>query len=96
MIESRDDYIVVRTPDAPECFFSNMLDLQQRPLESDPNRLGHDFAHFVGTGLISTASYLVADFFVRRNYWECFPVRQLATLRYACQPFTLETNTGSF
>ena len=39
VVESQDDYIVVRTPDAPEYFFGNMLVLQQRPLGSDLKRL---------------------------------------------------------
>jgi hypothetical protein len=28
MVESRDDYVVVRTPEAPEYFFGNMLVLR--------------------------------------------------------------------
>jgi ribosomal protein S18 acetylase RimI-like enzyme len=49
MVESRDDYIVVRTPDAPEYFFGNMLVLQQRPSASDLKRLEHNFAQLIGT-----------------------------------------------
>ncbi|MFP3588372.1 hypothetical protein SCB29_32740 [Paraburkholderia sp. SIMBA_055] len=49
MVESRDDYIVVRTPDAPEYFFGNMLVLQQRPAASDLKLLEHDFGQLVGT-----------------------------------------------
>ena len=44
VVESRDDYIVVRTPDAPEYFSGNMLVLPQRPLGSDltlPISSGH-------------------------------------------------------
>ncbi|CAG9243307.1 GNAT family N-acetyltransferase [Paraburkholderia caribensis] len=49
VIESRDDYIVVRTPDAPEYFFGNMLVLPQCPSAKDLNRLEHDFAQLVGS-----------------------------------------------
>jgi hypothetical protein len=48
MVESQDDYVVVRTPDAPEYFFGNMLVLEQRPSEIDLKRLESDFAEFVG------------------------------------------------
>ncbi|MDR6376853.1 hypothetical protein [Paraburkholderia caledonica] len=49
VVESRDDYIVVRTPDAPEYFFGNMLVLRQRPSASDLELLEHDFGDLVGT-----------------------------------------------
>ena len=49
IVELRDDYIVVRTPDAPEYFFGNMLFLPQRPAGIDLKRLEHDFAQLVGT-----------------------------------------------
>ena len=49
MVESRDDYVVVRTPAAPEYFFGNMLVLRQRPLAGDLRRLEDDFARLVGT-----------------------------------------------
>ena len=48
MVESQDDYVVVRTPDAPEYFFGNMLVLEQRPSGTDLKRLEADFAQFVG------------------------------------------------
>jgi hypothetical protein len=49
VVESRDGYIVVRTPETPEYFFGNMLVLQQRPLGSELKRLEHDFARLIGT-----------------------------------------------
>ncbi|MCC8404514.1 GNAT family N-acetyltransferase [Paraburkholderia sp. MMS20-SJTN17] len=49
LVESRDDYIVVRTPDAPEYFFGNMLVLHRRPAGIDLKRLEHDFAQLIGT-----------------------------------------------
>src|SRR5579863_4814804 len=48
MVEARHDYIVVRTPDAPEYFFGNMLVMQQRPSDGDLKKLEHDFAQLVG------------------------------------------------
>lgn len=48
IVESRDDYIVVRTPGAPEYFFGNMLVLRQRPSASDLKLLEHDFGQLVG------------------------------------------------
>jgi hypothetical protein len=48
IVESRHDYIVVRTPDAPDYFFGNMLVMRHRPSETDLKRLEHDFAQFVG------------------------------------------------
>jgi hypothetical protein len=78
VVESRDDYIVVRTPDAPEYFFGNMLVLPQRPLGSDLKRLEHDFAHLIGTlPLIahrtfawseSADSVVTLDAFVEQGY----------------------------
>lgn len=78
MVESRDDYIVVRTPDAPEYFFGNMLVLQQRPAESDLKRLEHQFAQFVGTPPLiahrtfawpeSVGSVVTLDAFVEQGY----------------------------
>lgn len=49
VVELCDDYIVVRTPDAPDYFFGNLLVLQQRPAQSDLKRLEHDFARLIGT-----------------------------------------------
>jgi predicted GNAT family N-acyltransferase len=49
MVESRDDYVVVRTPDAPEYFFGNMLVLRRRPSGSDLERLEHAFSQLIGT-----------------------------------------------
>jgi hypothetical protein len=48
MVESLDDYVVVRTPGAPEYFFGNMLVLEQRPSRIDLKRLECDFAQLVG------------------------------------------------
>jgi ribosomal protein S18 acetylase RimI-like enzyme len=49
IVEQRNDYIVVRTPDAPDYFFGNMLVLQQRPSEIDLEHLEQDFALLIGT-----------------------------------------------
>jgi len=78
VVESRDDYIVVRTPDAPEYFFGNMLVLQQRPLGSDLKRLEHDFARLIGTPPLiahrtfawpeSADSVVTLDAFVEQGY----------------------------
>lgn len=48
VVESRDRYIVVRTPDVPEYFFGNMLVLDQRPTERALMRLEADFASYIG------------------------------------------------
>jgi hypothetical protein len=48
IVESRHDYIVVRTPDAPDYFFGNMLVMRHRPSQADMKRLEHDFAQLVG------------------------------------------------
>jgi len=48
IVESRQDYIVVRTPDAPDYFFGNMLVMRHRPSQADMKRLEHDFAQLVG------------------------------------------------
>ncbi|MFM0397287.1 GNAT family N-acetyltransferase [Paraburkholderia phytofirmans] len=78
MVESRDDYIVVRTPDAPEYFFGNMLVLQQRPSASDLKLLEHDFGRLVGTPPLiahrtfawpeSADSVVTLDAFVEQGY----------------------------
>ncbi|TDY22448.1 hypothetical protein B0G81_2756 [Paraburkholderia sp. BL6665CI2N2] len=78
MVESRDDYIVVRTPGAPEYFFGNMLVLQQEPAESDLKRLEHDFAQLIGTPPLiahrtfawpeSADSVVTLDAFVKQGY----------------------------
>lgn len=47
-VELRDGYIVVRTPDACDYFFGNMLVLPQRPSVGDRERLNHDFARLIG------------------------------------------------
>ena len=48
ILGSTDDYIVVRTPEAPEYFFGNMLVLRNRPSGSDLCRLENDFAQLIG------------------------------------------------
>lgn len=48
IVEAQDGYTVVRTPDAPEYFFGNLLVLPQRPLISDLGRIERDFARLVG------------------------------------------------
>ncbi|XUW90609.1 GNAT family N-acetyltransferase [Burkholderia sp. M6-3] len=78
VVESRGDYIVVRTPDAPEYFFGNMLVLQQRPSVSDLKSLEHDFGHLIGTPPLiahrtfawpeSADSVVSLDAFVERGY----------------------------
>ena len=78
MVESRDDYIVVRTPDAPEYFFGNMLVLPQRPSGRDLKRLEHDFAQLIGTPPLiahrtftwpeNVDSVLTLDAFVEQGY----------------------------
>lgn len=78
IVESRDDYIVVRTPDAPEYFFGNMLVLQQRPAGIDLKRLEHDFAQLIGTPPLiahrtfawpeSAGSVVTLDAFVEQGY----------------------------
>ncbi|EEA00187.1 GCN5-related N-acetyltransferase [Burkholderia sp. H160] len=78
LVESRDDYIVVRTPDAPEYFFGNMLVLRQRPAGIDLKRLEYDFAELIGTPPLithrtfawpeSTDSVLTLDSFVEQGY----------------------------
>jgi ribosomal protein S18 acetylase RimI-like enzyme len=78
IVESRDGYTIVRTPDAPEYFFGNMLMLQQRPSESDLKRLEHDFARLVGSPPLiahrtfawpeSTDSAITLDAFVEQGY----------------------------
>ncbi|MEM5451115.1 MULTISPECIES: GNAT family N-acetyltransferase [Paraburkholderia] len=78
IVESRNDYIVVRTPDAPEYFFGNMLVLRQRPLVSDLKGLEHDFAQLIGTlPLIAHRTFawpegadgaVTLDAFVERGY----------------------------
>lgn len=78
MVESRDEYIVVRTVDAPEYFFGNMLVLRQRPSPSDLKRLEHNFAQLVGTPPLiahrtfawpeSDDSVVTLDDFVEQGY----------------------------
>jgi hypothetical protein len=48
-VDPEGEYVVVRTPDAPDYFFGNLLFLQERPTDGDIERLEHDFARFVGT-----------------------------------------------
>lgn len=48
IVESKDGYLVVRTPESPDYFFGNMLILPQRPSGSELQRLGDDFARLVG------------------------------------------------
>jgi len=78
IVESRNDYIVVRTPDAPDYFFGNMLVLTRQPAGSDLKRLEHDFAHLVGkppsiahrtfTWPESAESVVTLDAFVEQGY----------------------------
>ena len=78
MVESRDDYIVVRTPDAPEYFFGNMLVLHKRPSANDLRLLEHDFGQLVGTPPLiahrtfawpeSADSEVTFDAFVEQGY----------------------------
>ncbi|WP_028226913.1 GNAT family N-acetyltransferase [Paraburkholderia ferrariae] len=46
--EAQDNYIVVRTPDAPDYFFGNLLVLPRRPVADELERLEHDFGRLVG------------------------------------------------
>jgi hypothetical protein len=48
IVEQKNEYIVVRTPDAPEYYFGNMLILRERPRESDLVRIESAFADQVG------------------------------------------------
>ncbi len=78
IVESRDDYTVVRTPDAPDYFFGNMLLLQQRPSGSDLKRLEQDFAQLIGTPPLiahrtfawpeSADSAVTLDAFIEQGY----------------------------
>ncbi|TGP48037.1 GNAT family N-acetyltransferase [bacterium M00.F.Ca.ET.228.01.1.1] len=78
MVELRDDYIVVRTPEAPEYFFGNMLVLRQRPSASDLKLLEHDFGQLVGIPPLiahrtfawpeNADSEVTFDAFVERGY----------------------------
>ncbi len=47
-VESTDRYVVVRTPQAPDYFFGNLLVLSERPSASDIDQLEDDFARLVG------------------------------------------------
>ncbi|NYH16385.1 GNAT family N-acetyltransferase [Paraburkholderia bryophila] len=47
-VETIDRYVVVRTPQAPDYFFGNMLVLRERPSASNIDRLEDDFARLVG------------------------------------------------
>ncbi|WP_205962504.1 GNAT family N-acetyltransferase [Paraburkholderia phosphatilytica] len=47
-VEPHGDYVVVRTDDAPDYFFGNMLVLQKRPHEADLSHIESDFASLVG------------------------------------------------
>lgn len=49
IVESKDDYFIVRTPNCPDYFDGNMLILPRRPAGSDLHRLEDDFARLVGT-----------------------------------------------
>ncbi|WP_322011620.1 GNAT family N-acetyltransferase [Paraburkholderia sp. J12] len=48
IVEAHDDYLVVRTPDAPDYFFGNLLVLPRRPAVGELERLEGDFARLVG------------------------------------------------
>ncbi len=48
IVESKEDYTIVRTPDSPDYFFGNMLILPRRPSGNDLHRLEDDFAQLVG------------------------------------------------
>jgi GNAT superfamily N-acetyltransferase len=48
IVQQQDGYVVVRTPDAPEYYFGNMLVLKRRPSESERARLEADFRDLVG------------------------------------------------
>jgi predicted GNAT family N-acyltransferase len=49
LVDAEGDYLVVRTPDAPDYFFGNLLFLRQRPADGDLERLEYDFGRLVGT-----------------------------------------------
>lgn len=48
VVDELDDYIVIRTPEAPVYFFGNQLVLPRRPHVSDLSRIEQDFARQVG------------------------------------------------
>jgi predicted GNAT family N-acyltransferase len=80
MVESRDGYLVVRTPDAPEYFFGNLLVLERRPSASDLKPLEQAFAQLIGTPPLiahrtftwpesaNADSIVTLDAFVERGY----------------------------
>lgn len=78
IVESRNGYLVIRTPDAPDYFFGNMLVLPRRPTGSDLERLERDFAALVGTPPLiahrtftwpeDTDSAVNLDAFIERGY----------------------------
>ncbi|PQV54715.1 GNAT family N-acetyltransferase [Paraburkholderia sp. BL21I4N1] len=47
-VETKDRYVVVRTPQAHDYFFGNMLVLRDRPSAGEIDRLEEDFARLVG------------------------------------------------
>jgi hypothetical protein len=49
MVERRDGYITVRTPDSPDYFFGNLLMLRECPTTDDLQWLERDFARWIGT-----------------------------------------------
>ncbi|ASL47644.1 hypothetical protein bAD24_III09635 [Burkholderia sp. AD24] len=77
-VESTDRYLVVRTPQAPDYFFGNMLVLRDRPSAADIGRLEDDFARLVGvppsiahrtfTWSEKDAGTVNLDAFVERGY----------------------------
>lgn len=77
-VESTRPYLVVRTPQAPDYFFGNMLVLPTRPSGDDLPRLEDDFAQLIGTPpLIAHRTFVWAendegpvnlDVFIERSY----------------------------
>lgn len=47
-VEPHAPYLTVRTPDAPDYFFGNLLVLPARPAAADLPQLEHDFARLIG------------------------------------------------
>ncbi|WP_239482712.1 GNAT family N-acetyltransferase [Paraburkholderia sp. C35] len=78
LVESQGENIAVRTPDAPEYFFGNMLVLPWRPSTRDLKRLEYDFAQLVGEPPLiahrtfawseSAESTVNLDAFVKQGY----------------------------
>ena len=62
IVRPQDDYIVVRTPGAPEYYFGNLLVLHARPADADRARLEADFCERVGSPpLIRHRTFLWPD-----------------------------------